>query len=135
MAERAGQVVGRISAHIDTLALTQPPEQGMGPGVGFWGLFEAEDEGVAAPLIAAAEDWLRGKGMNRALGPVSLCMWDEPGLLVTGHDHPPTVMMGYNSAAYEPWIEAAGYAGIQDLYTYALVINEGFPELTNRIVA
>lgn len=135
MAERAGQVVGRISAHIDTLALTQPPEQGMGPGVGFWGLFEAEDGDIAAALIASAESWLRNKSMNRVLGPVSLCMWDEPGLLVTGHDHPPTVMMGHNSAAYEPWIEAAGYAGIQDLYTYSLVINEGFPELTNRIVA
>jgi hypothetical protein len=135
LAERDGRVVGRISAHIDHLALEQPVEQGMGPGVGNWGLFEAEDADVSAALIAEAEKWLRAKGMTRVLGPISLCMWDEPGLLVTGHDHPPTVMMGFNSAAYEPWIEAAGYAGVQDLYTYALPIDQGFPELTNRIVA
>ena len=135
LAERGGQVVGRISAHIDHLALTQPPEQGMGPGVGNWGLFEAEDGAVAESLIAAAENWLRGKGMTRSLGPISLCMWDEPGLLVSGFDHPPTVMMGFNAAAYEGWIEGAGYVGEQDLYTYALRIDQGFPELTNRIVA
>src|SRR3546814_4646422 len=32
LAERDGRVVGRISAHIDTLALTMPAEQGFGPG-------------------------------------------------------------------------------------------------------
>ncbi len=135
LAERGGQVVGRISAHIDQLALTQPVEQGFGPGTGFWGLFEAEDEDVAKALIAAAEGWLRDKSMTRVLGPISLAMWDEPGLLVQGHDHPPTVMMGHNKAAYAPWIEGAGYAGVEDLYTYDLVIDKGFPELTNRIVA
>ncbi len=135
LARRAGRVVGRISAHIDHIALTQPPEQGMGPGTGFWGLLEAEDEIVAHGLIAQAEAWLRAQKMTRVLGPVSLAMWDEPGLLVQGHDHPPTVMMGHNNPAYEAWIESAGYAGVQDLYTYDLPIQAGFPELTNRIVA
>jgi GNAT superfamily N-acetyltransferase len=135
LAERGGRVVGRISAHIDHLALAQPPEQGMGPGCGNWGLFEAEDESVAAALIARAEDALRAKGMTRSLGPISLAMWDEPGLLVEGFDAPPVVMMGFNRADYAGWIEAAGYAGVQDLLTYALPIARGFPELTNRIVA
>ncbi|MES2700377.1 MAG: N-acetyltransferase, partial [Pseudomonadota bacterium] len=30
LARRGGRIVGRISAHIDELALLQPPEQGMG---------------------------------------------------------------------------------------------------------
>jgi hypothetical protein len=135
LAERGGVVVGRISAHIDFLALEQPSEQGMGPGTGFWGLFEAEDEAVTAALLTHAQNWLRSRGMTRSLGPFSFCYWDEIGLLVTGHDHPPTVMMGFNAASYQAWIEGAGYAGIQDLYTYALRIDAGFPELTNRIVA
>ena len=54
LAERGGQVVGRITAHIDQLALAQPPEQGMGPGVGFWGFLEAEDEEAAKALLDAA---------------------------------------------------------------------------------
>ena len=134
LAERGGRVIGRISAHIDHLALAQPVEQGMGPGVGNWGLFEAEDAGVAAALLATAETWLREKGMVRTLGPLSLSVWDEPGLLVQGFDHPPTVLMGHDNPAYQSWIEAAGYAGVKDLYTYAIPIDREFPPLVQRIV-
>lgn len=135
LAERAGRIVGRISAHLDHLALKQPPEQGMGPGVGNWGFFEAEDADVGQALIAAAENWLRDKKMVRALGPLSLSIWEEPGLLVQGHDHPPTALMGHHDPAYGAWIEAAGYAGVKDLYTYQIPIDVPFPPLVQRIVA
>ena len=135
LAKRIDQIVGRISAHIDHLALRQPPEQGFGPGTGNWGLFEAEDALVASILLQSAEKWLQAKGMTRSLGPISLAMWDEPGLLVKGHDHPPTVMMGHNNSAYQDWIEAAGYVGEKDLYTYAIPIIPDFPPLVNRIIA
>jgi hypothetical protein len=134
LAERAGQIVGRISAHIDHLAVSQPPEQGMGPGVGHWGLFDGEDGEVFTALIAAAEDWLRAKHMNRSQGPMSISIWDEPGLLVQGHDHPPTVMMGHDNPAYQAWVEGAGYAQIKDLYTYEIPILTPFPPLVERIV-
>ncbi len=134
LALRRDQAVGRISAQIDHIALTQPPEQGMGPGVGNWGMFEAEDAEVAAALIAAAENWLRGKGMTQSMGPMSLGMWDEPGLLVQGHDHPPTVMMGHDAPQYQAWIEDTGYVQIKDLYTYAIPIDVDFPPLVQRIV-
>ena len=135
LARRGGKVVGRISAHYDELALTQPPEQGMGPGSGNWGLFEAEDEAVAHALIARAEAWLREQGMTRVLAPISLSIWEEPGLLVKGHDHPPMVMMGHNRPEYEAWIERAGYAVAKRLLTYDLAVQEGFPPLIDRIVA
>lgn len=135
LARRAGKVVGRISAHFDRLAWTLPPEQGMGPGTGSWGLFEAEDEAVARALIAAAEDWLRGKGITKVLAPISLSIWDEPGLLVKGHDHPPVILMGHNSPAYQPWIEGCGYAVAKTLLTFDLTIDQGFPPLIDRIVA
>jgi hypothetical protein len=135
LARREGRVVGRISAHYDELALAQPPEQGMGPGTGNWGLVEAEDEAVMHALIARAEEWLREQGMTRALAPISLSIWDEPGLLVKGHDHPPMVMMGHNSPEYEAWIEGAGYATTKRLFTYDLLVEGGFPPLVNRIVA
>nr|WP_253201156.1 N-acetyltransferase [Sphingomonas quercus] len=135
LAEAGGRVTGRISAHIDDLAIAQPVEQGMGPGTGNWGMLEAEDEATAAALIAHAENWLRGQGMTRVLAPLSISIWDEPGLLVKGHDHPPTVMMGHNKAEYEGWVEGAGYATAKDLYTYDLNITEPFPPLVQRIVA
>ena len=135
LAEHDGRVVGRISAHIDRLALVQPIEQGMGHGTGNWGMFEAENAEVAKALIAVAEDWLRAKGMTRSLGPISLSIWDEPGFLTLGHDHPPTVMMGHNSAAYEGWATANGYTPAKALHTWALDITKEFPELVKRIVA
>ena len=134
LAEHGGQVVGRISAHIDTLALTMPAEQGFGPGTGQWGLMEAESEEVFAALLAAAEGWLRGQGMHRALGPISQSIWEEPGLLVEGFDHPPTIMMGHAKPEYRGWIEAAGYAPVKQLMTYDLDITQEFPPIVKRII-
>jgi hypothetical protein len=135
LAERDGEVVGRISGQIDQQVLAMPAEQGGGPGTGHWGMLEAADGEVAAELIARVEDFLRGRRCKRALGPFSLSIWDEPGLLVEGFDHPPTVMMGHNSPAYRGWIEAAGYRGVRDLYTYDLDITKEMPPLVQRIVA
>lgn len=135
IARRDGRPVGRISAHIDELALAQPPEQGMGPGTGNWGLLEAEDRDTAHALIATAEQWLREQGMHRVLAPISLSIWEEPGLLVLGHDHPPMVMMGHDLPQYQGWVEDFGYATAKRLLTFDLHVENGFPELINRIVA
>jgi hypothetical protein len=134
LARRGGKVVGRVSAHIDHLALEQPVGQGMGPGTGNFGMFEAEDAQTGAALIAAAETCLRAKGMTRVLGPISLSIWEEPGLLIEGHDHPPTVMMGHNSPAYQAMIEGAGYVPAKQLKTYELDITRDFPPLIQRII-
>jgi GNAT superfamily N-acetyltransferase len=130
LAERDGRAVGRISAQVDRLVL-----ETMGAGTGQWGMFEAEDQPTAQALIARAEQWLRDKGMTRSLGPFSLSIWDEPGLLVKGFDHSPTVMMGHNSPNYEAWVEAAGYRGVKDLLTYELDITVAMPPIVQRIVA
>jgi hypothetical protein len=135
LARRGEKVVGRISAHIDELALTQPREKGFGPGCGQWGLLEAEDEETATALIATAEDWLRGQGMTRVLAPISMSVWEEPGLLVKGYDHPPTVMMGHDKPEYRGWIEGDGYTPVRSLLTYDLDITKDFPPIVQRIVA
>jgi hypothetical protein len=129
LAERDGRPVGRISAQVDRLV-----QEHMGAGIGQWGLFEAADAEVAAELIHRAEAWLRGRDMTRSMGPFSLSIWDEPGLLIKGHDHPPMVMMGHNKAEYEAWVEAAGYVKAKDLYTYDLEVNAPFPPIVRRIV-
>ena len=130
LAMRGGKAVGRISAQVDRLV-----QEHMGAGIGQWGMFEAEDEEVAKALLAAAEAWLKAKGMTRSMGPFSLGIWDEPGLLVAGHDHPPMVMMGHNKAEYQGWIERAGYGGIKDLLTYDVPSTGSFGPLIDRIIA
>ncbi|HEU0045207.1 N-acetyltransferase [Sphingomonas sp.] len=134
LAEEGGRVVGRISAHIDTLALTMPARQGFGPGVGQWGLMEAERQDVFEALLARAEAWLREQGMTRALGPISMSIWEEPGLLIEGYDHPPTIMMGHAKRAYRGWIEGADYRPVKQLFTYEVDITKHFPRLVQRII-
>ena len=129
LAERDGRPVGRISAQVDRLV-----QEHMGAGTGQWGMFEAADAEVAAELIHRAEAWLRGRDMTRSMGPFSLSIWDEPGLLIKGHDHPPMVMMGHNKAEYEAWVEAAGYVKAKDLYTYDLDVTSPFPPIAQRLV-
>ena len=80
IAYRGRNPVGRISAHIDELALEMPTAQGFGPGTGLFGYFDAEDAQVTNALLAAAEQWLRNEGMSRSLGPISMSIWEEPGL-------------------------------------------------------
>ena len=134
VARRGDAVVGRISAHIDRLALELPRQQGFGPGAGMFGYFDAAEEAVAHALLRAAEDWLRGQGMDRAIGPISMSIWEEPGLLVSGQDHAPMIMMGHHPEIYQHWIESAGYARAKTLLTYDLDVTVGFPPLIRRIV-
>lgn len=134
IAYRGGEAVGRISAHIDKLALELPLEQGFGPGTGMFGYFDAVDEDVAKALLNHAEGALHKQGMTRVLGPISLSVWEEPGLLVKGADHPPMIMMGHHPDHYRGWIEAAGYAHEKTLFTYDLDVTKEFPPLIQRIV-
>jgi len=134
LAYRDGRIVGRISAHVDTLALTMPAAQGFGPGVGQWGLMDAEREDIFVALLHKAESWLRDQGMTRAMGPISQSIWEEPGLLVDGYDHPPTIMMGHAKVEYRGWIERAGYGVVKQLFTYDLDITTEFPPIVRRII-
>lgn len=134
LAKKGDEIVGRISAHIDHLALAQPAEQGMGPGTGNWGMLEAQDENIAAALIDTAENWLREQGMKRILAPISLSIWDEPGVLTKGHENKPLIMMGHHAKETSQWIMANGYTIAKELVTYDLEITQGFPKIVNRIV-
>lgn len=130
VAERGGKVVGRISAQVDDLV-----QEYMGKGIGQWGFFDALDEEAARTLITTAEDWLRDQGMKTALGPISLSIWDEPGLEIAGFDEDPTVMMGHHKPEYRAWIEAAGYRKAKDLLTYEVNIAHWDDPKINRLIA
>jgi hypothetical protein len=130
LAERGGATVGRVSAQVDDLV-----QEHMGQGTGQWGMFEALDGQAATVLIKTAEEWLARQGMTRALGPVSLSIWDEPGLEIEGFSEPPTAMMGHHRPEYRAWIEAAGYLKAKDLLTYEVNIARWDDPKINRLIA
>jgi len=130
LAERDGKVVGRISAQVDELV-----QEHMGKGIGNWGFLDAFDEETAHALIKTAENWLREQGMTQALGPISLSIWDEPGLEIEGFGQDPTAMMGHHKPEYRGWIESAGYEKAKDLLTYEVDIKHWDDPKINRLIA
>lgn len=114
LAERAGQVVGRIAAIQNTLHNETHHDR-----VGFFGFFEcANDQTVADALFAACADWLRTRGLDTMRGPASFSVNDELGLLVEGFDTPPTLMMPHNPPYYLELIDRAGFAKAKDLLVF-----------------
>ena len=130
LAERGDKVVGRISAQVDELV-----QEHMAKGIGNWGFLDALDEEAAQALIKTAEEWLRRQGMDRALGPISLSIWDEPGLEIEGFEQDPTAMMGHHRPEYRGWIESAGYDKAKDLLTYEVDIAHWDDPKINRLIA
>lgn len=131
VAFRGDHPVGRISAQIDTLHLERHQD-----ATGFFGMLDAEDRPETfAALIGAAEDWLRSEGIQRVIGPLSLSINDEVGLLVDGFDTSPYFMMGHNKAYYGSNIEAAGYRKAKDMLAYVVEPNFPAPKVMNRLLA
>jgi hypothetical protein len=119
-AYRNGSPVGRCTASIDREHLERYHD-----GVGFFGFLDTiDDEEVARALLARAESWLRGKGMKRARGPLSLNINEETGCLVDGFDTPPYVLMPHHLPYQGGLIEKAGYAKIKDFYGWSYAVGE-----------
>ncbi len=129
LAEKEGKTVGRISAQIDKLA-----QEKWGPDLGYFGLFEADNERTAHALLKTAEDWLKERGMQTMQGPWSLSPKEECGMLVDGFDTPPCFLMPHGKPDYQEWVESYGLNKAHDLIAYELDLLKGFPEKMKRIV-
>ena len=116
LAERNGEVVGRIAAIVNHAHNEFHHDQN-----GFFGFFEAvEDEEVFRALLTAAQDWLRARGMTGVLGPMNPSSNDDMGCLLQGYDQPPAVMMPYNPPYYITLMEKCGMQKAKDLLAYFL---------------
>jgi len=114
LARRAGRVVGRITAQIDHAYLER-----YGDSTGHFGCLVAEDDpAIFTALFAAAEDWLRGKGMKRVTGPFSLSVNEEVGLLVWGFDSRSVLLTPYDPPYAGARVEGCGYVKIKDVFSY-----------------
>ncbi len=124
-AYRNGWPVGRCSVSIDREHLGRYRDD-----TGFFGFFDTiDDEDVARALLARAEGWLRGKGMKRVRGPVSLNINEELGCLVDGFETSPYILMPHHRRYQGGLIERAGYAKAKDVYAWHYKVGE----LNNRV--
>lgn len=109
-----GALVGRVSAQVDREHLARWHDD-----TGFFGFFDTiDDPAVGQALIAAAENWLRARGMKRVRGPLSLSINEEVGTLVEGFDTPPMIMMSHHMPHQGGIAEACGLVKAKDLYCW-----------------
>lgn len=117
IAFRGREPVGRISAQIDDLQLKRYQD-----ATGFFGMLDCvDDHAVFEALLHTAEQWLSAQGMRRIRGPFNLSINQECGVLVSGFDTPPMIMMGHARPYYGSRIEALGYVPAQDLLAYRML--------------
>jgi ribosomal protein S18 acetylase RimI-like enzyme len=133
--EKENEIIGRIAAFTDTIALQEWKEP-----VGLFGYFECiDDRDATCALLDAAAGWLRNKGMKFMRGPWSFVS-QEWGLVIEGFTPSPTIMAPYNPPLYISHIEGYGFEKIKDLLVYYISAEEGYkiPEriltLTDNVV-
>jgi GNAT superfamily N-acetyltransferase len=120
LAERDGEPVGRISAHIDSRW-----DEYQGGSDAMFGFFEAaKDPEVVRALFAAAEEWARGKGRERILGPMDFTTNDEIGILIEGFERQPMILEPWHPPYYQQLIEAEGFAKTMDVLMWELRMGE-----------
>ncbi len=125
-----GIPVGRISAQIDQNHLSK-----RGDKTGFFGFLEGIDkQDIFSALFKRAENWLRENGMSQVMGPFSLNINQEVGLLVDGFDTDPFFMMPNGLKYYASHLENLAYQKEIDLYAYMIKTDFQPPKVMRKLI-
>jgi len=120
LAERDGEPVGRISAHLD-----HRWDEFQGGKDAMFGFFEAaEDPEVVRALLDAASEWALARGRERLLGPMDFTTNDEIGILIEGFDRRPMILEPWHPPYYQRLIEAEGFGKAMDVLMWELRMGE-----------
>lgn len=131
LAERGGEIVGRIAAIVDRAHNEHHRDR-----TGFFGLFECRNDPEAArALLDTAASWVRDRGMDTLRGPMNLSMNDECAFLLEGFDSPPVVMMPYNPLYYVELMEKCGMSKAKDLYAFRMDRGHATSEKVHAVLA
>jgi ribosomal protein S18 acetylase RimI-like enzyme len=125
---RDGQIIGRIAAFIDHLAVDFWEEK-----IGLFGYYECVPEPEASELLFnAAAEWLRKKGMDSMRGPWTFVS-EAWGLVVEGFSPPSCIMSPYNPPYYDQQLTTFGLEKAKDLLCYYISGKEDY-QIPDRIL-
>lgn len=128
LALEGGRVVGRIAAIDD-----HRHNEVRGENLAAFGFLEAVTGEAASALLACVERWARERGRTAVRGPLNPSLNHSGGLQVDGFDTDPCLMMPCNPPEYASYIEAAGYAKVQDLYAWLADLRQPLPLRIQRL--
>ncbi len=120
LARRDGRVVGRITAQVNHAFNDHQKKRW-----GWYGFLELEDDQeVLDALLAAAESWLRARGMERMVGPADFSMNEESGILIEGFELRPMIKQPWHPPYYRQRMEQAGMSKAMDLLMWKLEVSD-----------
>lgn len=126
--EEKGNVIGRIAAFMDLLAVDFWKER-----IGLFGYYECVPDPVASlALLEAAHNWLMAHNCTSMRGPWTFVS-QEWGLVVEGFTPSPVVMAPYNPPYYAENLAAFGLEKIKDLLCWYVSAAEGY-KIPERIL-
>jgi GNAT superfamily N-acetyltransferase len=118
LAWREGRVVGRITAQVNHAFNEHQQKQW-----GWFGFLEFEDDQeILEALLGAAEAWVRGRGLERLVGPADFAMNEESGILIEGFDLRPMIKQPWHPRYYQERMERAGMTKAMDLLMWNLEV-------------
>ncbi|NNE34111.1 MAG: hypothetical protein HKN13_02675 [Rhodothermales bacterium] len=109
-----GRILGRIAAIVNGMHLKKYDDN-----VGFFGFFESvEDHSVTDALVQTAGEWLRAEGLTAMRGPANPSLNDVAGLVVSGFDRRPAIMMPYNKPYYDDYLTRSGFERAMTMWAF-----------------
>lgn len=113
---RAGQPVGRITAHLHRASLGLHH-----PTTGYFGFFDcANDPEAATALLGAAEAWGASQGMTRMVGNFNLTAMQQIGVMTDGFDHAPYTDQIWGPAYLPAFLKENGYRATFGMTTFEM---------------
>ena len=107
-------MLGRIAAIVN-----EPHLEAYEDSCGFFGFFDCvPDYAVAEALLDAASAALRQAGLRTMRGPTSPSLNYTSGLLVSGFDRSPSIMMPYNDPYYEDLLRRYGFYRVMTMHAF-----------------
>jgi GNAT superfamily N-acetyltransferase len=129
LAYRNGKPVGRIAGIIN-----QRESERWGTRLVRFGWIDfTDDPEVSQGLIAAVEEWGRGKGMTGLHGPLGFTDMDPEGMLVEGFDQLSSLSAIYNYPYYNDHMVRLGFRKAADWLQYEISVPDRIPDKIERM--
>jgi len=129
LAWRDGRPVGRVMGIIN-------PKFNEFRGVRlarFGNLETYEDPETVHALLTRVEEWARGQGMTRIIGPYGFSDQDPEGFLIEGFENRATIATYYNFEWVPCLVESEGYVKDIDYFVYKVEVPNVVPEFYQKI--